>query len=187
EAEFGADPRYLRYAGLLRAQVKRLSHLMNALLDYGKSPQLQLAEARPADLIRRAVRACGAAARERGVQVEEDVAAGVPTIALDPARREQGLENLIATAIQPSPPQTCVRVSARAEDADPVAVVFVVEDSGQGLAEADLPRLFDPFFSRRKGGTGLGLSIVQSIVDAHGGSVTGANGPHGGAVFTVRL
>jgi PAS domain S-box-containing protein len=187
EAEFGADSRYLRYAGLLRAQIVRLSHLMNALLEYGKSPQLQLAEARPADLIRRAARACSAAARERSVQVEEEVAPGVPAIPLDAARMEQVLENLIANAIQHSPPQTRVRVCARVEDADPAAVVFAVEDSGPGLTEADLPRLFDPFFSRRKGGTGLGLSIVQSIVDAHGGSVTGANRPQGGAVFTVRL
>ena len=56
-----------------------------------------------------------------------------------------------------------------------------------GIPEADLPRLFEPFFSRRKGGTGLGLPIVQRIVEAHGGLVTAANGARGGALFTVTV
>jgi signal transduction histidine kinase len=68
-----------------------------------------------------------------------------------------------------------------------VAVRFRVADEGPGISPDDLPRLFEPFFSRRKGGTGLGLPIVQRIVEAHGGTVTAENRSPGGALFTVTL
>jgi signal transduction histidine kinase len=81
-----------------------------------------------------------------------------------------------------------VRVAARSVDSGPRrGIALTVEDEGSGLAENDLSRVFDPWFSRRKGGTGLGLSIVRRIVEEHGGSVSAANRPGGGAVFSVFL
>jgi len=63
----------------------------------------------------------------------------------------------------------------------------VVEDAGQGFRSEDLPRIFEPFFSRRPGGTGLGLALVHRIVEQHGGSVMAGNRADGGAVVAVRL
>ena len=117
----------------------------------------------------------------------EAIMAEIPRLELDPGRMEQVFENLIANAIQHSPPGGRVRVTARLGGPKGGPVEFTVEDEGAGLAEADIPRLFDPFFSRRQGGTGLGLSIVQRIVEAHGGRVAAGNRAVGGAVFTVRL
>ena len=62
-----------------------------------------------------------------------------------------------------------------------------VEDQGAGFPQEDLPSVFDPFFTRRRGGTGLGLAIAQSAVEAHGGRVSAANRPGGGAVLQLRL
>ena len=65
-------------------------------------------------------------------------------------------------------------------------------DNGSGIPEADLPRIFERFYrvdkarSRAAGGTGLGLSIVRDTLEKRGGSISVANRPGGGAVFTVR-
>lgn len=62
-----------------------------------------------------------------------------------------------------------------------------VADSGPGIPEETLPHLFEPFFTTKSQGTGLGLAIVDCIAEAHGGEITVANCPEGGAAFTLRL
>jgi signal transduction histidine kinase len=161
---------------------------MRELLDYGKPSVLRRAPTQLADVLRRAGRTCASLARDRKVTVEERLSGELPVLELDGARVEQAFENLLANAIQHSPPGSVVRIRA---DLDPEGpdprIRCTVEDEGPGLREEDLGRLFEPFFSRRKGGTGLGLPIVRRVVEAHGGSVTAGNREGGGACFTVRL
>ena len=96
----------------------------------------------------------------------------------------QVLANLIVNAFQAMPDGGTMRIAA-AEDDD--TVVLTVADSGNGVDANALARAFDPFFTTKASGTGLGLAIVARIVEAHGGAVTLANAPTGGAVVTVRL
>jgi signal transduction histidine kinase len=62
-----------------------------------------------------------------------------------------------------------------------------VRDSGPGFVPEDLPRIFEPFFTRRRGGTGLGLAIAWKIVQEHHGSISADNAAGGGGIVTVRL
>ena len=79
-----------------------------------------------------------------------------------------------------------VNVRARAVGGD---VEIVVEDNGHGIAEAAVDKMFEPFFTTKNvgEGTGLGLWISYSIAREHGGAISAANRPEGGAVFTLRL
>ena len=101
----------------------------------------------------------------------------------------QVIYNLTDNAVKYSGSHGSVRVELRRDGND---VVLTVADNGPGIPEEDLPRVFERFYrvdkarSRAAGGTGLGLSIVQDTVTKRGGTVSAANRPEGGAVFTVR-
>jgi PAS domain S-box-containing protein len=175
-------------AQMLRAQVKRLGNLMSDLLEFGRPPVLQLERGGVAEIVRRAVSQCGPLASEAGVTVRPFLSLDPLVLTRDARRLEQAFQNLVANAIQHAPRGSEVQViaqSCRRQARD--YVECRVEDAGPGIPEENLPRVFEPFFSRRKGGTGLGLPIVQRIVEAHGGTVTVANRAAGGAVFTVTL
>ncbi|MFG3289157.1 sensor histidine kinase [Streptomyces sp. NPDC048179] len=115
---------------------------------------------------------------------------GPTRVAGDSARLQQVLRNLVGNAIQHTPPQTAVRVDVTTEPDD--AIVRVMDD-GPGIAEQDLPKVFERFWraeasrSREYGGSGLGLAIVEAIVHAHQGRVSVESVVGRGTTVTVFL
>lgn len=129
----------------------------------------------------------GAAAKEIEIQIGPDCGARVWG---DPDLLVTALRNLIDNAIAYSEPGTQVGVGTTVRDG---AVEIAVVDQGIGIAQQDLPRLFERFYrvdparSRDTGGTGLGLSIVKHVVADHGGEVTVWSEQGKGSTFTIRL
>ncbi len=101
-----------------------------------------------------------------------------------PERLGRAVNNLLDNAARHSPPGGTIYVAV---DRDGVRV----RDHGTGIAESDLPHVFDRFFrganSRGQQGSGLGLAIVRQVAEQHGGSVSAANAPDGGAIFSLHL
>jgi two-component system phosphate regulon sensor histidine kinase PhoR len=126
----------------------------------------------------------------RGQRLDVSIADDAAALSADPSKLHDVLRNLIENASNYSPDGAVIDVGARRLDG---AVELSVADRGPGIPEADLPRIFERFYrvdrsrTRDPGGTGLGLSIVRHLVELHGGRVTAANRPGGGAVFTVSL
>ena len=114
-----------------------------------------------------------AQAGRAGVSIKNELPAGL-YINGDEKRIAQVLTNLIDNAVRFNKPRGEVRLFSREF---PVGIKFIVEDSGIGIPEKDIPRIFERFYrvdkarSRELGGTGLGLSIVKHIVELHKGSV----------------
>jgi signal transduction histidine kinase len=175
-----------RSLGILRSQIERLSRVMVDLLDYGRPPEPRLVRGRLAPVLESALRSCDKLAQDAGVSLQFVCADGLPELDLDGERLEQVFHNLLSNAVYHAPRGSQVNISARASERPP-GITCTVEDEGPGLQEDELARVFEPFFSRRRGGTGLGLAIVQRIVEQHGGSVHASHRRGGGAAFTVFL
>jgi PAS domain S-box-containing protein len=184
ESRFKSRTEYRRYFDVLKERVHRLSELMQQLLDYGKPLRLAPSAEAPGEVMRAAAAGCSPLAAKARVEIVEEPVADLPSLEMDRNRVVQVFQNLLENAIQHSPPGS--RVVFRAEGTGE-GVRFAVEDSGSGFRAEDLDRIFEPFFTRRRGGTGLGLSIVQRIVEQHGGEVAASNRPDGGAVMSVTL
>ena len=167
----------------LRKWLHRLGRLMDSLLAYGKTWTLDLRPHSVKDVIEQAIDLCRPAAAASNILIAFYPSADAALL-MDPQRLVHAFENLITNAVQHAPRESTVEVTLTIA---PEAAEVVVTDRGPGFREDDLPRIFEPFFTRRRGGTGLGLSIVQRVVDEHGGIVTAENGQTGGAVVRVRV
>ena len=129
----------------------------------------------------------------RGQTVEYRIAADAETVNGDPAKLHDALRNLLENAANYSPEGGRIVMGSDRKDGH---IRLTVSDDGPGIPDADLPRIFERFYradkarsrtTRDPGGTGLGLAIVKHLIELHGGKVTAANRPEGGAVFTIEL
>ncbi|HEV2719410.1 MAG TPA: ATP-binding protein, partial [Thermoanaerobaculia bacterium] len=168
----------------LRQWIARLNVLMENLLQYGKTWNVEMREGFLNDVIAEAVTTSMSEAARARVRVRNACPEDELVMLMDPARLVQAIQNLIINAIQHSEPRSEVVVYA-SRDGDHIDCE--VRDQGPGFQEGDLKRIFEPFFTRRRGGTGLGLSIVQRVTDEHGGTVTAENIPTGGARVRMRF
>jgi len=104
----------------------------------------------------------------------------------DPSRLQRALLNLLINGLQAAGAGGEVELSARTAPHGGGVEIEIVDD-GPGIRPADLPRIFNPFFTTRASGTGLGLAICHRIVEAHGGTIRASNRREGGARFVVWL
>jgi len=128
-----------------------------------------------------------AEARRRAVTIDYALGAGRDIVLGDTVQIQQVIINLILNALDASAELPEQERRVRVETSDTAKGVQVsVRDFGAGIAMADLPRVFDPFFSTKRSGMGLGLSIARSIVEAHGGTIVAASCDPG-AEFRIIL
>jgi two-component system phosphate regulon sensor histidine kinase PhoR len=157
-------------------EVDRLAALVDDLLDLGRLDSgrvhLHLEPLDPRDLLTRAAERLRPQTERARLDLVIDVPAGLPQVIADRPRVEQVMLNLVHNAIKFTRAGGTIAVRAR-RDGD--QLVIEVNDTGAGIAQEELGRLFERFYkadkARRSDGTGLGLAIAKHIVQAHGGAI----------------
>jgi two-component system sensor histidine kinase HydH len=185
------EPEVAEIAGSIDEEVGRLNHVVTDVLDFARPIAFELASADLDQLCRDAARAVQASTG--GVPIEVESAASPAPIVTDAERLRAVLVNVLSNAQQ--------AIHARPESPPPGARVtlalsaapggdrwrIAVTDPGPGIAPADLPRVFDPFFTTRRGGSGLGLAIARNIVEGLGGTITATSRLGEGTTVTIEV
>jgi signal transduction histidine kinase len=140
------------------------------------------------DVLREAVSAHDAPARDKGLLLNYDAGTDVMNAEADRARLMQLFQNLLGNAVKFTKAGDTITVTSRTQGRHGH---IEISDSGPGIASEDLPHIFDPYYSasgkHQKTGTGLGLYIAKGIVDAHGGTIRCTSEPGVGTTFNITL
>ncbi|MGE3959145.1 MAG: ATP-binding protein [Vicinamibacterales bacterium] len=164
-------------------EVGRLNRLVNDVLDFARPIPFELG---PTDLNALCRESTQAAQATPGAEVSLDTDPGVGTIVTDAERLRAALVNVIVNARQAVDGQQTQRVVVRTRR-EGGTVMINVADTGVGIDRADLPRVFDPYFTTKRGGTGLGLPLTRNIVEGLGGSIVAASEPGRGTEIRISL
>jgi len=120
------------------------------------------------------------------IQLVSDLEPEVPEIMADPMQLQQIFMNLMLNAVDAMPHGGSLKIRTRYTPVPPTLVVEVA-DTGSGIDEAVMNRIFSPFFTTKAKGTGLGLSITKRLLEEHGGSIRLENNKDGGASCIIQL
>jgi signal transduction histidine kinase len=171
-----------RYLRLIQSDVALLSRLIDDLFELSQiemgALRLEVAPVSLSEVIAETLEAYRVQAEENGVELDFRIDADLPPVAADAPRLQRVLRNLLDNAQRYTRPGGAIRVETRREGE---AARVSVQDTGLGIAPADLERVFDRFYQgdapppptgeRRARGAGLGLAIARGLVEAHGGRI----------------
>lgn len=166
----GKDPEEQVYAQTIIEESDRLNKVVSELLNYARPLELNIEEISIESLFADAIRAVLPGVEKNGIEIEQNIDADVSVIQGDHDRLLQVLINLAQNSIAAMPDGGKLSLQAKWLK-DPQSILIAIEDTGEGIPEDDIPRLFEPFFTTRTYGTGLGLAIVYKIIDAHSGKI----------------
>jgi signal transduction histidine kinase len=171
---------------LAQEELSRMAGLTRRLLDQSRPQSDASSLLNLNSLVTRVLTLASPEIKARGIDISAELAPDLPPVVAHPEGIQQVLANLVANASDAMPAGGRLRVATRA-DGD--AVEVVVEDTGAGIHEMDLPHIFEAFYTTKPGvtGTGLGLFVSEGIIRGHRGRIDVESTRGAGSRFTVRL
>jgi signal transduction histidine kinase len=175
-------------------EAKMANAIVVEVLEFVRPIQLQVERVSLEEVIKDSITLAEGKRRRGSVTIETALSSDIPQLLADGHQLRQLFSNLLANAFEALGGEGHVEIRGRlvvpdeqAPDDEPPTIVVEVRDSGPGISEEDLERIFSPFFTTKPQGTGLGLAIVRKVVDAHDGRIDAVSVPGRGATFRVTL
>jgi PAS domain S-box-containing protein len=179
------DPNY-RSLQIIDEEARRCEKIVKELLEFSRPRSVEFTRTDVGDVIKKTMEMISSRVFKQKVEATSDIAPDLPPIHADAQQLQQVLANLCLNALDAMPHGGKLTVTARAESSDQLAII--VTDTGFGIDQDALSKIFKPFFTAKKRkGLGLGLPISERIVKAHGGSLRVESAPNQGATFRIRL
>jgi two-component system sensor histidine kinase HydH len=183
-SKFDSDSEEKRLAQVMVQETDRLNRVITELLEFARPSMPNLESVHLKDLVGHSLRLVRQDAASSGVKISSRIPNSLPRLDLDQDRVLQVLINLYLNAIQAMPRGGTLSVSAaRKKD----KTLLHVADTGAGISEEDLAKIFDPYFTTKNSGTGLGLATVHKIMESHGGTVEVSSTVGRGTTFTLTF
>ena len=176
------DPRY-EFTRILIKEVDRLNRVVQNFLDFARPAENGRVCADVGLLLREVLLLTRLQAQKNGVEIDLKVGETPPVLA-NPEQIKQAFLNLVLNALQAMPEGGTLTLAAEMEE-DRLRLRF--SDTGQGISQENLERVFNPFFTTRRNGTGLGLAITHRIIQGHGGRMEVESRVGEGTTFSVVL
>jgi signal transduction histidine kinase len=170
------DKKSLDQLSLIEEEARKMYHQIEDVLNYVKLPPLKLESHSLHDILKKVI--------ER-VQISDDVEIHLPKnnprIVCDIDKLEIVFVNLITNAVEAMNESGTITISAKSEQD---YIIIEVEDSGPGISDENLSKVFEPLFTTKENGTGLGLASCKNIIERHSGTISVKNNP---TRFTIQL
>jgi signal transduction histidine kinase len=179
------DPRHDKLK-LMARETDRARTIVRQLLNFGRESAIKPVKININQPVTEIAESLVAQEAFKDIELSLKLADNLPEVYADPAQVGQVVLNILLNAIHAITPPGRIDVSTRLADKS-VEVIFT--DSGKGIPEEHLHKIFDPFFSTKSAtkGTGLGLAVSYGIIKKHGGEITVASAVGKGTTFTVRM
>ncbi len=184
ERRLAGDPAAQEKLRIIQNEVKRLESFLGELRDFLRPapPSRKIIDLN--QVIKDVKALMGDDIQEKGIILEERLEPNLPPVEADPNQLEQVLLNLLKNALEATEGKGKILLSSGTRDAQ---VWFSVQDTGKGMGEDVLEKIFHPFYTTKHKGTGLGLAVINKIITDHHGTITVDSVAGSGSTFTVRL
>ncbi|MFZ5642977.1 MAG: ATP-binding protein [Bacillota bacterium] len=184
ESEFKHTPEINEYTTVIKEQIDRQNRVIQELLDFGRPSKEVVQPVNFNSLMEKILTFTLPMLKQSFISIEVSLEPNLPKIIADASRIKQVFVNMILNAIQAMPEGGKLIIRSYLQD-EFVCAEF--KDNGSGIANEDLPRIFDPFYTTKETGTGLGLSISHQIIKSHNGTIHVSSTPGEGTIFKIKL
>lgn len=172
------------FLSIIEQEVTRLNELTTGFLSYSRPAPLKLGECDINSIVRSTVDLIRQEATDRNIEVVVLTDDHAPPVACDQSQMKQALLNLLVNAMDASDAGNTITVTT---EAGAGRFQVTVQDTGKGMMQGDMEKIFKPFYTTKTRGSGLGLAIVERIVKEHKGQITVASAPGKGTTFMIEV
>ncbi|HMQ03767.1 MAG TPA: HAMP domain-containing sensor histidine kinase [Pyrinomonadaceae bacterium] len=176
---------FVNLTSQLKAEVARINQQIGDFLNYSRPAKADLRPVDSRQVVEDSLRLIECQAEENDIKISVIENENAPKVLGDPDYLRSVFNNIFINAVQAigsSGGRLNIKIAP-----DNGWVRFEIADSGIGISEDDLSKIFEPYYSTKDTGTGLGLAIVQKVVDMHGGAIDVESAKGKGTTFTIRL